>query len=102
MFTEKEFYTIPTEQREVLRNAIADATGQPVAAIGDGHILAFLEKLLPLLLQFLPLFAATKEEGERKIGDGTFLAALMAAFSNPQFMQTIAALIALFKTPAAA
>ena len=101
MFTEREFDQVPVEAKEALRVAIADATGQDVSKIGDGTILAFLKNLLPLILQFLPLFMGTKEEHDRKIGDGTILAALVAALSNPQFLANIAALIALFKTPKA-
>ena len=97
MLSERDFDSVPAEQKEVLRQVIADATGQDVRKIGDGTILALLMKLLPLLLQFAPLFM-TKEESERKIGDGTLLAAFLAALSNPQFVQNIAGLIALIQS----
>lgn len=99
MLTEKEFATISSADKDLLRGAIADATGEAPEKIGDGKILAMLAKLLPLLIQLAPLFIK-KEEAEdvtRKIGDGTILNALLAALSNPQFIQTLAAIIALFK-----
>ncbi len=67
--------------------------------IGDGKLLALLEKLLPLLIQFAPLFMGGDESGatDRKIGDGTLLNAIIAALSNPDFIASIAALVALFK-----
>jgi hypothetical protein len=94
---EKEFTSLSTEQKDILRKIIAGASNErDVSKIGDGQILAFLAKWLPLLLQFAPLFM-TKEEADRKIGDGTLLTAFFAALSNPQFMQTITALIAMIQ-----
>ena len=107
---EKEFAASPADTKELLREAIAEATGQPAEKIGDGKLLELLAKLLPLFIQFLPLFMADKkdelprfmadkkDEIERKIGDGTFVAALLAALSNPQFVQNLAGLIALIQS----
>jgi hypothetical protein len=96
MFTEREFTQIPETDREILRNAIAEAIGEPDARkIGDGKLLEALSKLFALFLQFAPLFMEPAE-AERKIGDGTIFAAFLAMLSNPDFIKNIAALFALF------
>jgi hypothetical protein len=99
MVTEKEFALIPEETREVLRTAIAEAIGEPDAKkIGDGKLKELLAKLLPLLIQFAPLFfGVEKEEIDRKIGDGTIATLFVNALSNPQFIQSIAGLIAMIQ-----
>ena len=95
---EREFAAVPQESKYLLRKAVAEATGQPVEKIGDGKLLELLSKLLPLILQFLPLFMADKEEADRKIGDGTLLTALLAALNNPDFVKNISGLIALIQS----
>jgi hypothetical protein len=79
---EKEFAEMPADAKELLREAIAEATGQPVEKIGDGKLLELLAKLLPLFIQFLPLFMADKAEVERKIDDGDFDGVLIALIQS--------------------
>lgn len=41
---------------------IADLTNTEKSKIGDGQILAWLQKMLPVILQLLPLFMTPKSE----------------------------------------
>jgi hypothetical protein len=94
------------EAHAVLVDLVSRATGEPPKKIGDGKILAFLQKIIPLLVQFAPLFLETRDDSleviDRKIGDGTLLTVLLSALANPNFVSSLAALIALFKKPATA
>ena len=76
---------------------IAEATGQDVSKIGDGHIMAFLEKLAAA---FGPLLTLSGVPQDKAWGDSTFLKILLE--NLPQIWAMIQQLFPKPVTPATA
>jgi hypothetical protein len=100
MLTKEKFDASPEANRESLIQAVAAIYGEEAMVVdrawGDGKFLEKLQKLFAIFLQFAPLFL-TAEEQTKALGDGVLFQKFLDMLANPQFIQNMSGLVALFK-----